>query len=179
MSFDLQTIRQLPPEGKIKSYREMEKIVRRLRGSGATIILAQGVFDIVHSGHVGYLRASSRIDTQNCFLIVGLENDDTVRQNKGDNRPINPLEDRLHVISEFVSVGLVFAYEDTPHYDRPRDYIKRYQYLKAAAISVPSWDPHRELKEWQASQAGSQLAFVEYRHINSTTEMLRKLGYES
>jgi cytidyltransferase-like protein len=156
----------------------MEKILRSLHGAGITVILAQGVFDIVHSGHVGYLRASSRVKAQNCFLVVGVENDDTVRQNKGNNRPINPLEDRLHVLSEFTSVGLVFAYEDIPRYDKPEDYIKRYSFLRAAAVSVPAWDPHRDLKQWQAHQAGSELAFVNYRHTNSTTKMLHQLGYE-
>lgn len=179
MHIDPHTIRELPAEEKVRDFGEMADILRSLRANGMTIVLAQGVFDIVHSGHVGYLRASSRIDAENCLLVVGLENDESVRRNKGEARPINPLRDRLHVISEFMSVGLVFAYEDTPRYDKPEDYIKRYQFLKAAAISVPSWDPHRKLKQWQAAQAGSELAFVQYRHVNSTTKMLKQLGYES
>lgn len=178
MRVDLRTIRQIPPEEKIRSYGEMATILRQLRYAGMTIVLAQGVFDIVHRGHVGYLRASSRITTDNCLLVVGIENDESVRQNKGDKRPINPLKDRLHVISEFMSVGLVFGYEDVPDYNRPEDYITRYKFLKAAAISVPAWDPHRSLKEQQASQAGSSLALVEYKHINSTTKMLKSLGWE-
>jgi D-beta-D-heptose 7-phosphate kinase/D-beta-D-heptose 1-phosphate adenosyltransferase len=178
MRVDSHSIRQIPPEEKIKSYGEMAGILRQLRFAGMTIVLAQGVFDIVHRGHVGYLRASSRIAADNCFLVVGLENNESIKKNKGDNRPINLLEDRLHVVSEFMSVGLVFAYEDMPDYNNPEDFIRRYEFLKAAAIAVPTWDPHRNLKEWQASQAGSKSVLVNYKHVNSTTKMLKRLGWE-
>jgi cytidyltransferase-like protein len=178
MAFNPDTIRQLPAEEKIRSFGEMGGLVRSLGNAGLTVVLAQGVFDIVHLGHVGYLRASRRVDPGNSIVIVGVENDESVRHNKGQARPINPLDDRLQLLTEFVSTGLVFAYEDAPNYNRPQDYIDRYRALAPAAIVVPTWDPHRDLKEWQAHEAGSNLALVEYRHLNSTTVMLQKIGYE-
>ena len=178
MSITLETVRQMSAPEKIRSFAEIPEIIRRLGEAGVTVVLAQGVFDIVHLGHVGYLQASRSVDPENGIVIVGVENDDTVRSNKGDSRPVNALEDRLRVLAEFMSTGLVFAYEDTPRYERPEDYIDRYKAIGPALISVPVWDPHLDLKTYQASEADSHLALVNYRHTNSTTRMLREVGYE-
>src|SRR4051812_40670339 len=100
-------IRSLLQEEKIRRYEEMPAIIHELRRAGIYVALAQGVFDIVHAGHVGYLREASRANYKGSVLIVGIENDETVRRNKGIRRPINPVEDRMTVISEFASVRLV------------------------------------------------------------------------
>jgi D-beta-D-heptose 7-phosphate kinase/D-beta-D-heptose 1-phosphate adenosyltransferase len=168
----------VPAEEKIKSFAEMPDIIRRLRDTGKEVVLAQGVFDILHRGHVGYLRASYRFIPENCFLIVGVENDESVRRNKSAKRPINPLRDRLHVLSECMSVSFVFGYKDSPDYNNPDDFIKRYKALQAPAISIPTWDPYRKLKEQQAETANSPILLVDYHHTNSTTKMLQRLGYE-
>lgn len=177
MSFRPEAINHLKGAEKIRTLNEMPSIIRELGHSGMTVVLAQGVFDLVHVGHVGYLRASHMIDPSNSVVVVGVENDDSVRRNKGDSRSINPLGDRMDMLAEFVSVSLVFPYEDTPDYQRPEDFINRYQLLSPAAIAVPTWDPHRDLKEWQASEAGTHLALVDYRRENSTTRTLHQVGY--
>ncbi|HSX04896.1 MAG TPA: adenylyltransferase/cytidyltransferase family protein [Candidatus Saccharimonadales bacterium] len=170
--------RRLRAEEKIHSFREMRKIIGELRNRGVTVVLAQGVFDIPHRGHIGYFRAALDIDPSNTLLIVGVENDESVKQNKGLSRPINPLTDRLHMLSEFVSVGLVFAFDDVPTYNAAETFINRYRALEPVSIAVASWDPHRGLKELQAKEAGTSLAFLDYRHENSTTRMLRRVGFK-
>lgn len=166
------------PEDKIRSYGEMSRLIRQLSCKGLTVILAQGVFDILHLGHAGYLREAGLVDPSSGVVIVGVENDKSVRLNKGDRRPINPVSDRMELLAELKSTAFVFAYEDTPNYAEPAEYVARYQTLSPAAIVVPVWDPFRELKERQARDAGARLALVDYRHLNSTTCMLRKVGYE-
>jgi bifunctional ADP-heptose synthase (sugar kinase/adenylyltransferase) len=128
-------------------------------------------------GHVGYLRAARNVDPENGVLVVGVENDEAVRRNKGDKRPINTVDERLQLLAEFMSTALVFPYDDAPDYREPNQYINRYRALGPAAIVVPTWDPHRELKEWQAREADTQLALVDYQHMNSTSLMLQKVGY--
>ncbi len=54
------TVHSLLQEDKIRPYEEMPAIIHELRKSGIYVALAQGVFDIVHAGHVGYLREASR-----------------------------------------------------------------------------------------------------------------------
>jgi D-beta-D-heptose 7-phosphate kinase/D-beta-D-heptose 1-phosphate adenosyltransferase len=174
----IDTAHNLDHEQKIRSFGEMPKIIRDLGRAGKTVFLAQGVFDIVHAGHVGLIRAIRRLDTANGVVVVGVENDETVRRNKGDRRPVNPLDDRLQVLAEFMSAAYVFGYDDVPTYNRPEDYLDRYRELGSAVVVAASWDPHRDLKAWQASEVGAQVAYVDYRHENSTTRMLRSVGYE-
>jgi len=174
-----QTVPHLLQEEKIRSYDEMPGIIHELRKSGTFVALAQGVFDIMHAGHVNYLRLASRSDYKHSVLIVGIENDEAVKLNKGDLRPVNPANDRATVLSEFISIRLVFTYSDIPRYDNPNDYIDRYRDLHPHAVVVPSFDPHMELKQYQADEAGTRLMTVHYQHENSTTIMLRKLGYEA
>lgn len=178
MSFSPEDIHHLEPEERIRPFHEMPSLIRRLQQVGKRVLLVQGVFDIVHVGHTGLLQATRCIEPTQSVVVAGLENDEAVRRNKGNRRPINPLDDRLKVIAEFRSVTFAFGYDDTPSYDDPQDYLDRWRALQPGAVVVASWDPHRDLKEWQADQTGTQVAYVDYRHENSTTRMLRSVGYE-
>lgn len=168
----------LPPEAKIVSYDEACRVSRELRAAGLVVVLAQGVFDITHIGHRDYMRLSRQVEPGRTLVMAGLENDESVKTNKGINRPINPLSDRLGMLSEWLSVGITFGYEDVPNYDDPRDFISRYRDLAPDYIAVADWDPHLGLKKWQADRAGTVLAPLSYQFDNSTTQMLQKLGYE-
>ena len=154
----------------------MGEIIFRLKKLGIPVILLQGVFDIIHMGHVGYARAAWSLN-KNALIIVGVENDDSVRKNKGDARPINPVKDRLNILSEWRSNDLLFAFDDTPDYDRSSDFVARYNHLNPTAIAVASWDPHLKLKKEQAKNANTKLAIIDYKHENSTTKMLHAVGY--
>lgn len=171
-------IHRLTPEERIRSFEEMPNLIRKIGRAGLKVLLVQGVFDIVHAGHTGLVQAARRIDPAETIIVAGLENDAAVRLNKGNRRPVNPLYDRLQVITEFRSISYAFGYEDIPRYDHPEDYLNRWQTLSPHAVVVASWDPHRDLKEWQAGEAGTHLALVNYRHENSTTRMLETVGYE-
>lgn len=81
--------------------------------SGKTLIFTNGVFDILHAGHVQYLEAARELGD---LLVVALNSDESVRSlNKGTDRPINPLEDRAAVISALRAVDFVLSFsEPTP-----------------------------------------------------------------
>lgn len=81
--------------------------------SGKRLVFTNGVFDILHVGHVRYL-AQAR--TLGDMLIVGLNDDESVRRlGKGTNRPINPLADRAEVVAALRCVDAVVTFaEDTP-----------------------------------------------------------------
>ena len=82
------------------------------RAEGKRIVFTNGCFDILHPGHVAYLRdARARGDV----LIVGVNDDASVRRLKGEGRPANPVEDRLVVLAALEMVDAVVAFgEDTP-----------------------------------------------------------------
>jgi rfaE bifunctional protein nucleotidyltransferase chain/domain len=80
---------------------------------GKTLVFTNGVFDILHAGHVGLLEEARSLGD---LLVVGLNSDDSVRRlNKGPERPINPLEDRMRVVGALRCVDFVVGFpEDTP-----------------------------------------------------------------
>jgi rfaE bifunctional protein nucleotidyltransferase chain/domain len=88
-------------------------LVQRLRAEGKRIVFTNGVFDLLHPGHVRYLQEARRLGDA---LIVGLNSDRSVRSNKGDARPINPEAERTEVLEALACVdGVVVFDEDTPH----------------------------------------------------------------
>jgi rfaE bifunctional protein nucleotidyltransferase chain/domain len=85
---------------------------------GRRLVFTNGVFDILHAGHVSYLEAARALGD---LLIVGLNSDASVKRlGKGADRPLNPLGDRARVISALRAVDGVVAFEE----DTPIDLIK-------------------------------------------------------
>ena len=87
-------------------------LVRRLRGAGARIVFTNGVFDLLHPGHVRYLQ-----EARSCgdALVVGLNSDASVRRNKGEGRPIVPGTERAEALAALECVDAVVQFdEDTP-----------------------------------------------------------------
>jgi D-beta-D-heptose 7-phosphate kinase/D-beta-D-heptose 1-phosphate adenosyltransferase len=88
-------------------------LVDRLRAAGKTIVFTNGVFDLLHPGHVRYLQQARQLGDA---LIVGVNSDGSVRrQNKGPERPITPEHERAEVLESFACVdGVVVFDEETP-----------------------------------------------------------------
>jgi D-beta-D-heptose 7-phosphate kinase/D-beta-D-heptose 1-phosphate adenosyltransferase len=93
---------------------EAVAFVERARGEGKTIVFTNGVFDILHPGHVRYLRDARALGD---VLIVGVNSDRSARaQGKAPDRPINPEGERCEVLAALASVDAVVVFdEDTPH----------------------------------------------------------------
>ena len=89
------------------------RTVERLRAAGRAIVFTNGVFDLLHPGHLRYLeRARSLGDA----LIVGINSDRSVRANKGAGRPITPESERAEIIAALACVDAAVIFdEDTPH----------------------------------------------------------------
>jgi rfaE bifunctional protein nucleotidyltransferase chain/domain len=85
----------------------------RIRASGGVVVFTNGVFDLLHPGHVRYLREARALgDT----LIVAINSDRSVRAYKGEDRPINPEDERAEVLLALDSVDAVTIFdEETPH----------------------------------------------------------------
>ena len=79
------------------------------RREGRTIVLASGIFDILHAGHVAYL---NRARTLGDLLVVAVNSDDSAHRIKGTGRPINRLEDRMALIAALDAVDLVASFDE-------------------------------------------------------------------
>jgi D-beta-D-heptose 7-phosphate kinase/D-beta-D-heptose 1-phosphate adenosyltransferase len=87
--------------------------VLKARRSGKTIVFTNGVFDLLHPGHVRYLKDARRLGD---YLMVGINSDRSVRANKSPDRPITPEGERAEILAALACVdGVVVFDEDTPH----------------------------------------------------------------
>ena len=96
---------------KIKDIKTIKSIVDRLKTRGKRVVFTNGCFDILHVGHIRYLRKARNLgDT----LVVGLNTDRSVRQIKGEKRPIVPQGERAEVLAalEFVDYVVLFDEPD-------------------------------------------------------------------
>lgn len=88
-------------------------MVGRLREAGKTVVFTNGVFDLLHLGHVRYLRQARQ---QGDALVVGVNSDRSARGNKGTDRPLVPAEERAELVAALDTVDAVVIFdEDTPH----------------------------------------------------------------
>jgi len=88
----------------IKSHKKLEEIVSKLKKRGLKIVLTQGVWDLIHEGHVKYLdKAKSKGD----ILIVGVDSDELTQKRKGPTRPIVPEDERLRMVSYLRCVDII------------------------------------------------------------------------
>jgi len=93
---------------------ETVAFVNRARNLGQTVVFTNGVFDVLHPGHVRYLRAARVLGD---ILIVGVNSDRSARAlGKAPDRPINPENERAEVLTALASVDAAVVFdEDTPH----------------------------------------------------------------
>ena len=94
---------------KIKVLDELEEILNRHRKENKKIVFTNGCFDILHVGHIEYLKFSRR---QGDVLVIGLNTDRSVREQKGDKRPFVSEDERARLISALEDVDYVILFDD-------------------------------------------------------------------
>jgi len=94
---------------KIRGVAALMRAVQAWKRQGKTVIFANGCFDGLHGGHVSYLDASRALGD---LLIVGVNDDASMRGLKGEGRPIHPLRDRLAVLAALESVDWVTPFSE-------------------------------------------------------------------
>jgi D-beta-D-heptose 7-phosphate kinase/D-beta-D-heptose 1-phosphate adenosyltransferase len=145
---------------------EISQAVRRERELGRSIVLTNGCFDILHSGHIAYLKQAKRLGD---VLVVGLNTDESIRRIKGPERPINSLCDRIDVVAGLQDVDHVASFgEDTPcrliEAVRPDVFVKGGDYTRATL-------PEAELVE----RLGGRVVLLPYVAQRSTTGLINRI----
>ncbi len=131
------------------------------------VVFTNGVFDLLHRGHVTYLAEARALGSS---LIVALNTDASVKRlGKGDDRPLNMLQDRMAVVAALECVSLVTWFdEDTPIARilaaRPDVLVKGGDWSVDKIVGAP------EVKGW-----GGTVHSIAFRHERSTTALLKKI----
>lgn len=93
----------------LMTQNQLKQAVKQARQRGETIVMTNGCFDILHAGHVSYLANARKKGDR---LIVAVNSDSSVKQLKGEDRPINPLMQRMQVLSALEAVDWVVPFEE-------------------------------------------------------------------
>lgn len=97
---------------RIMTHEGVSALVAAARAAGRRVVFTNGVFDLLHPGHVRYLQGARALGD---LLIVGLNADESVRRTKGPQRPVNSQDERAEVLAALSSVDAVVIFnEDTP-----------------------------------------------------------------
>ena len=99
---------------------DVHKLVAGLRAAGKTIVFTNGVFDLLHPGHIRYLQQARALGDA---LVVGVNSDRSVRAIKGPTRPIVPEDERAEVLAALACVDAVVVFDD----ETPQELIRALQ----------------------------------------------------
>lgn len=165
-AYDLEKV--LDIYGKTKKVVTTDELMDILKDKkDEKIVFTNGCFDVLHFGHVGYLRKAASYGD---ILIVGLNSDASVKRLKGESRPINSQFDRAEILSalEFVDYVVIFE-EDTPldliQEIRPDILVKGSDYKKEDVVGADVVEKN-----------GGRVELVSFLAEHSTTAIIQKIG---
>jgi len=149
---------------KILERGQLRESVDKWRRAGEQIVLANGNFDLLHVGHVRYLRGAKALGGK---LIVAINSDESVRALKGEGRPVMPAEERAEIIAALADVDAVVIFSEIDVRNlireiRPDIQAKGTDYT---ADSVPERDA--------VAEYGGRVAIVGDAKNHSTSEIIR------
>jgi len=96
-----------PPEAKIRTPGELRLLLSKLQTQGKKVVFTNGCFDLLHAGHIKFLEAARRLGD---LLVVAVDSDASVRQVKGNDRPVIGEKQRLHILAALEAVDFVLLF---------------------------------------------------------------------
>jgi len=147
---------------------EILPLIDQAKVKGKRIVLATGVFDILHSEHLNFLRKAKQVGD---LLIVGLESDLRVKQTKGSDRPINTATQRLFNLKKLNVADVVFILPT--QFSTPQDHENLIKQLSPHILAVSSNSPHLEAKRKILTKYHGKVKIVhQHNPLISTTQII-------
>ena len=151
--------------GKVLAGEGLERALAAWRKQGKRVVFTNGCFDVLHAGHVQYLRFAR---SQGDVLLVGVNDDASVRALKGESRPVNPLEDRMDVLAALECVDAVTSFSETT----PAEIVRRV--TPQVLVKGEDWRSKGVVgREW-VEQHGGTVVLAPLLAGRSTTSILER-----
>lgn len=93
----------------IHNSEQLEYLIETIRKGIQSIVFTNGCFDVIHFGHIHYLKKSKDLGD---ILIVGVNSDESIKRLKGEDRPVNCQSDRINVIAALQMIDYVYCFDD-------------------------------------------------------------------
>lgn len=136
------------------------------------IVLVGGCFDLLHFGHISFLKRAKALGN---YLVIALESDENVRNTKGETRPIHTQAQRKEMLEAISYVDEVMC---LPPMHSDGEYFTLVSKIKPAIIAITEGDPVKEKKFQQAEWVGATLVEIPKIHTPSTSQLSKLLGLE-
>jgi len=154
---------------KLISWADLPAWRAGVRACGKRLVVTNGCFDLLHLGHVTYLEAARNLGD---LLLIGVSGDDSVRQLKGANRPLNDEQDRAAVLAALESVSGVCIFAEK----RATRFLALAQpdiYVKGGDYTLETLDQEERRT---VGQAGGKIVLIPFVPGKSTTALLEKIS---
>jgi len=156
--------------GKLKTLDELVSIAAQMRQNGKLVVFTNGCFDILHRGHVHFLRQAKATGD---LLIVALNSDRSVRQIKGEKRPVLPETDRVELIGAMEMVDYEIVFDDPDPY-------KLIVAIKPNVLAKGGdWGVENIVGADVVRRAGGRVAVIPYLKGFSTSEIIERITKEN
>jgi rfaE bifunctional protein nucleotidyltransferase chain/domain len=155
-------------QGRVITAEELAGVREAMERSGRKLVFTNGCFDLLHAGHVRYLQQARALGDA---LVVGLNSDRSVRELKGEGRPLNPQDDRAEVLAALGCVDYVVIFDGKRATAAIRA-VRPHVYAKGGDYTPESLDA----EERQAlDEAGAEIRILPLVPGRSTTGVLEKM----
>ena len=151
--------------GRLHTIDEVARLSADVHARGGTVVFTNGVFDLLHPGHVRYLQDARQLGD---VLIVGLNSDRSVRANKGQDRPITPEAERAEILTALDCVDAAVIFDE----DTPDAIITRVQ--PDVLVKGADWGPDNIVGRDTVEARGGRVVRVELSSGYSTTDLISR-----
>lgn len=140
--------------------------LNELKAQNKKIVFTNGVFDIIHRGHVEYLTEAKKCGD---VLIVGLNSDSSVKMIKGDKRPIVSEDNRAYVLANLKPVDFVVIFNEETPYNTIKKILPNY------LVKGADWAEDKIVGSDLVKQAGGEIKRIKFVENNSSTNIIEKI----
>ena len=151
---------------RVLTWPETAAFVQSVRATGQRVVFTNGVFDLLHPGHVRYLQHARRLGD---VLIVGLNADSSVRRNKGPGRPITPELERAELLAALDCVDAVVIFEQ----ETPAEIVKLVQ--PDILVKGADWPADQIVGRDTVEARGGKVVLVPTEKGHSTTAIVDRI----
>ena len=151
---------------KIVSPQDIESLCRKWREPNGVIVFTNGVFDLLHPGHVAYLTQAQGLGTH---LVVALNTDSSTQRIKGNHRPLVPLAERLEVLAALRMVNAVTWFDE----ETPAEIIRIVR--PDVLVKGGDWKPEEIVGKDFVESYGGKVLSIPFVSGYSTTNIVEKI----
>ncbi|MEM7828584.1 MAG: D-glycero-beta-D-manno-heptose 1-phosphate adenylyltransferase [Candidatus Aenigmatarchaeota archaeon] len=151
---------------KIKSLDELKMIRERLKMEGKKLVFTNGCFDLIHIGHIRYLKMAKQFGD---LLVVAINSDSSVRKIKGIKRPVIPQDERAEIIASLEFVDFVTVFDEPDPYNLIKEL--RPDFL----IKGGDWKPEEIVGSDIVKAYGGSVISLPYLEGHSTSQIIERI----